>query len=187
MSATGIVSYMAKLEDSFVMKDLETFKTWPRTMEVWKSMFADYPGIAAEVFEAMFAVNGVPQRHLKDRIALHREEARHIQADQGDERGAEGPMMKKPRPITVNVDELLAVNKYEVDEESAHIELASDNYSELPAEECGASSCASARRPSTRRTPRGTAASTMQGAWSVEPAASPAREPSSGNGSTRRP
>lgn len=46
-------------------------------------------------------------------------------------------MMKEPRPITVNVDELLAVNKYEVDEESAHIELASDNYSELPAEEWG--------------------------------------------------
>lgn len=75
VSATGIVSYMAKLEDSFVMKDLETFKTWPRTMEGWESMFADYPGMAAEVFEAMFAVNGVPQRHLKDRIALHREEA----------------------------------------------------------------------------------------------------------------
>ena len=69
VSATGMVSYMAKLEDSFVMKDLETFKTWPRTMEGWESMFADYPGMAAEVFEAMFAVNGVPQRHLKDRIA----------------------------------------------------------------------------------------------------------------------
>ena len=51
------------------MKGLETFKTWPRTMEGWESMFADYPGMAAEVFEAMFAVNGVPQRHLKDRIA----------------------------------------------------------------------------------------------------------------------
>lgn len=137
VSATGMVSYMAKLEDSFVMKDFETFKTWPRTMEGWESMFANYPGMAAEVFEAMFAVNGVPQRHLKDRIAPHREEARHIQAAQGDERGAEGPMMKELRPITVNVDELLAVNKYEVDEESAHIELASDNYSELPAEEWG--------------------------------------------------
>ena len=30
-------------------------------------------------------------------------------------------MMKELRPITVNVDELLAVNKYEVDEESAHM------------------------------------------------------------------
>lgn len=69
VSATGMVSYMAKLEDSFVMKDLETFKTWPRTMEGWESMFASYPGMAAEVFEAMFAVDGVPQRHLKDRIA----------------------------------------------------------------------------------------------------------------------
>ncbi len=29
--------------------------------------------------------------------------------------------------ITVNVDELIGVNKYSVDEESAHIELASEN------------------------------------------------------------
>ena len=34
--------------------------------------------------------------------------------------------MSKVREITVNVDEALAVNKYEVDEECAHIELAED-------------------------------------------------------------
>ena len=34
--------------------------------------------------------------------------------------------MSQIAPITVNVDELIAVNKYEVDEESAHIELADD-------------------------------------------------------------
>ena len=32
--------------------------------------------------------------------------------------------MSQIAPITVNVDELIAVNKYEVDEENAHIELA---------------------------------------------------------------
>lgn len=31
--------------------------------------------------------------------------------------------MKDIKPITVNVDEFLSSNKYEVDEESAHIEL----------------------------------------------------------------
>ena len=34
--------------------------------------------------------------------------------------------MSQIAPITVNVDELIALNKYEVDEESAHIELAED-------------------------------------------------------------
>lgn len=39
--------------------------------------------------------------------------------------------------ITVNVDELIGVNKYEVDEENAHIELASDNFDELDDAEFG--------------------------------------------------
>lgn len=34
--------------------------------------------------------------------------------------------MSQIAPITVNVDELIAVNKYEVDEGNAHIELADD-------------------------------------------------------------
>ena len=34
--------------------------------------------------------------------------------------------MSQIAPITVNVDELIAVNKYEVDEENPHIELVDD-------------------------------------------------------------
>ena len=34
--------------------------------------------------------------------------------------------MSKVKEITVNVDEFLALDKYEVDEESAHIELVDD-------------------------------------------------------------
>lgn len=44
--------------------------------------------------------------------------------------------MKLPE-ITVNVDELIGVNKYEVDEESAHIELASEDYATLDEAEFG--------------------------------------------------
>lgn len=33
--------------------------------------------------------------------------------------------------ITVNVDELISVNKYNVDEENAHIELTEDNLDEI--------------------------------------------------------
>lgn len=68
VSATGMASYKAKLEDSFVIKDLATFKAWPETMEKWDSMFADYPAMAAEVFEALFVVDGEPQQHLSKRL-----------------------------------------------------------------------------------------------------------------------
>ena len=43
--------------------------------------------------------------------------------------------MSKVGKITVNVDGFLALDKYEVDEESAHIELAEDDGSEGYAEE----------------------------------------------------
>lgn len=39
--------------------------------------------------------------------------------------------------ITVNVDELIAVDKYNVDEESAHIELSEEDLDKLPDEEFG--------------------------------------------------
>ena len=46
-------------------------------------------------------------------------------------------MMKQLRSITCRVDELISVNKYNVDEEQAHIELSAANLGELPAEEFG--------------------------------------------------
>lgn len=39
--------------------------------------------------------------------------------------------------ITVNVDELIGVNKYEVDEGNAHIELSAENLDDLPDDEFG--------------------------------------------------
>lgn len=46
-------------------------------------------------------------------------------------------MMSKLDPITVNVDDYLAANKYEVDEENAHICLAEEDLSKLSDEEFG--------------------------------------------------
>ena len=45
-------------------------------------------------------------------------------------------MMKALKPITCRVDELISVNKFNVDEANAHIEL-SDELAKLPAEEWG--------------------------------------------------
>ncbi len=45
-------------------------------------------------------------------------------------------MMKQLKPITCRVDELISVNKFNVDEANAHIELA-DELAKLDAEEFG--------------------------------------------------
>ena len=67
-SAQGLASYKSAMEGSFVIKDLATFRKWPHTMEGWSSMFDDYPVMAREIFNAMFSVDGEPQRPLVKRM-----------------------------------------------------------------------------------------------------------------------
>ena len=67
-SAAGLASYKTAMESSFVIKDLETFRKWPHTMEGWSSMFADYPVMVKEVFNALFSVDGEPQKPLMKRM-----------------------------------------------------------------------------------------------------------------------
>lgn len=68
VSASGLASYRARLEDSFVLKDLETFKDWPKTMEHWDGMFRDYPRLLGQVLNSLFVVDGQPQAHLTKRL-----------------------------------------------------------------------------------------------------------------------
>lgn len=67
-SAAGLASYKTKLEDSFVIKDLQTFQAWPVTMEHWDRMFTEYPTMVREIFNGLFAVDGKPQQHLAKRM-----------------------------------------------------------------------------------------------------------------------
>lgn len=67
-SAAGLASYKTKLEDSFVIKDLQTFQAWPATMEHWDRMFTEYPTMVREIFNGLFAVDGEPQQHLAKRM-----------------------------------------------------------------------------------------------------------------------
>ena len=67
-SAAGLASYKQKMEGSFVMKDLQTFSKWPHVREEWDSMFNDYPTMVAEIFNAMFSVDGQPQQPLMKRM-----------------------------------------------------------------------------------------------------------------------
>ena len=66
--AEGLSSYRRSMEDSFVIKDLATFSKWPHVMEEWESMFSDYPTMVAEIMNAMFCVDGQPQKPLRKRI-----------------------------------------------------------------------------------------------------------------------
>ena len=67
-SAAGLTSYKQAMEDSFVIKDLETFRKWPHTMEGWSSMFTDYPIMVKEIFNVLFSVDGEPQKPLMKRM-----------------------------------------------------------------------------------------------------------------------
>ncbi len=67
-SAAGLASYKQAMEDSFVIKDLETFRKWPHAMEGWSSMFTDYPVMVKEIFNVLFSVDGEPQKPLMKRM-----------------------------------------------------------------------------------------------------------------------
>lgn len=68
MAAEGLASYKSAMDDSFVMRDLQTFHALPKIMENRDSMFADYSKMTGEVFDAIFVVDGTPQRPLEKRI-----------------------------------------------------------------------------------------------------------------------
>ncbi|MCQ4799317.1 FAD-dependent oxidoreductase, partial [Eggerthella lenta] len=41
---------------------------WPHVMEGWDRMFTEYPAMARDVFNAMFSVDGKPQKPLMKRM-----------------------------------------------------------------------------------------------------------------------
>ena len=67
-SEAGLASYKEAMEGSFVIQDLRTFSKWPHVMEGWDRMFTEYPAMARDVFNAMFSVDGKPQKPLMKRM-----------------------------------------------------------------------------------------------------------------------
>ena len=125
VSEAGLSSYRTKMEGSFVIQDLKTFSKWPHVMEGWDRMFTEYPVMVKRRLQHHVQRGRKTPEAADEAHDAHREAARAVQARQGSERRGEGPM-SGICDITVNVDEFLAIDKYEVDEESAHIELADD-------------------------------------------------------------
>ena len=76
-TAKTLSSYQRKLEDSFVLKDLEVFKKAPKVLENPR-IYRDYPEIACDLAEKIFTNDGKPREKLitllkqatKDRVSF---------------------------------------------------------------------------------------------------------------------
>lgn len=68
VSEAGLASYGQKMEGSFVLQDMKTFRAWPATMESWDRMFTEYPALVRDILNGLFVVDGQPQKHLGKRL-----------------------------------------------------------------------------------------------------------------------
>jgi electron transfer flavoprotein-quinone oxidoreductase len=68
LSETGLAGYRRRLEDSFVLKDMEAFQKFPAFMEGCTRLFAEYPQALCNMMLGMFVVNGEPVRPLKSAV-----------------------------------------------------------------------------------------------------------------------
>lgn len=67
-SEAGLAGYRRRLEDSFILKDLQTFQRFPAFMENCTRMFDAYPRMVRDVMLDMFVVDGTPTRPLKPQL-----------------------------------------------------------------------------------------------------------------------
>ena len=68
VSAAKLSEYKRKLEQSFVLKDLETYKDFPAFMEGTKRMYGEYPEMVASILRGMFVVDGKPVPSIKKTV-----------------------------------------------------------------------------------------------------------------------
>jgi hypothetical protein len=68
VSAAGMAGYRSAMEESFVIKDLKTYRKWPQTMDKWSRMFTEYPTMVREALNAVFVVDGEPGIPLRKRL-----------------------------------------------------------------------------------------------------------------------
>jgi len=67
-SRAGLAGYRTALDSSFVMKDLQSFRSFPHYMEGWDDMFTAYPKLACDIFSKMFVVDGKPVEPVKSKV-----------------------------------------------------------------------------------------------------------------------
>jgi len=67
-SAAGLGGYRTALQSSFVLKDMQTLRRFPRFMESTPRMFTQYPQLARDAMRSLFLVDGSPMRPLRKEI-----------------------------------------------------------------------------------------------------------------------
>ncbi|MDR1710290.1 MAG: FAD-dependent oxidoreductase [Propionibacteriaceae bacterium] len=64
-SAAGLAGYRSALENSFVLKDMQTLRRFPHFMEHTTRLFTQYPAMVRDVFRKLFVVDGTPVRPIR--------------------------------------------------------------------------------------------------------------------------
>lgn len=67
-SAATLAAYRTKLENSFILKDLQAYRNFPSFMEGTGRIFNGYPEMAADVLRSMFTVDGAPVKPMKQKV-----------------------------------------------------------------------------------------------------------------------
>ena len=70
-SAAGLAGYRKRLDESFVMKDLQTHKNAPDFIEHTTRVYNEYPALVERIFLDMFRVNGTPSVRMLKKVFPH--------------------------------------------------------------------------------------------------------------------
>jgi len=68
MSAKTLKAYKARLDESFVMKDLHKYRDMPQVLDQSRQFFTTYPGLVNRAAKTMFTVDGVDKRAKQSEI-----------------------------------------------------------------------------------------------------------------------
>ena len=141
-------------------------------------MFYGYPEMIRDMMNTMFVVDGSPVQPMKKSMMPSVKGVGFMNLFKDVKGSDEGTM--SDIKFTVNVDEYLSLNKYEVDESNAHIELVED-----PSDEEFDKLILVCPLRCTSVTRMARSLSTTPAAWNAAPAASLVAIPSSRSGKTR--
>ncbi|WP_020177077.1 FAD-dependent oxidoreductase [Methyloferula stellata] len=83
MTAGNLSMYKARLDDSFVMKDLKKYKNLPRTLEN-KHLFTTYPKLLSNAAQTYFRVDGVDKKSKENAIVKSFFTTRRVKGLLGD-------------------------------------------------------------------------------------------------------
>jgi len=83
MTAGNLAMYKARLDDSFVMKDLKKYKNLPRTLEN-KHLFTTYPRLMSKAAQTWFRVDGVDKKSKENDIVKSFFKTRRVKGLLGD-------------------------------------------------------------------------------------------------------